>query len=148
MSERNETCRCEFGPRGRRERGHVQLGQIANGRKKSDETPGGETARERREKMGDLTQTISNIVGILLGLVGAVGVGFFIYGAYLYLTASGAPHQMERGKSAMMTALAGIVLAMVGYGVVELVMNAVVNPAVEIDSIPTPATPTPESSSG
>ncbi len=93
--------------------------------------------------MGDLTQTISNIVGILLGLVGAVGVGFFIYGAYLYLTASGAPHQMERGKSAMMTALAGIVLAMVGYGVVELVMNAVVNPAVNVESIPAPATPTP-----
>ncbi len=50
--------------------------------------------------MEDLTQTISNLVGILLGLVGAVGVGFFVYGAYLYLTASGAPHQMERGKSA------------------------------------------------
>ena len=78
--------------------------------------------------MEDLTQTISNLVGILLGVVGAVGVGFFIYGAYLYLTASGAPHQMERGKSAMMTALAGIVLALVAYGVVELVMNAVVDP--------------------
>ena len=40
--------------------------------------------------MADLTQTISNLVGILLGIVGAVGVGFFIYGAiYLYLTASG-----------------------------------------------------------
>ena len=88
--------------------------------------------------MGDLTQTISNIVGILLGLVGAVGVGFFIYGAYLYLTASGAPHQMERGKSAMMTALAGIVLAMVGYGVVELVMNAVVDPVVDVEAIPEP----------
>ena len=57
--------------------------------------------------MEDLTQTISNLVGILLGIVGAVGVGFFIYGAYMYLTASGAPHQMERGKSAMMTALSG-----------------------------------------
>ena len=57
--------------------------------------------------MADLTQTISNLVGILLGIVGAVGVGFFIYGAYLYLTASGAPHQMERGKSAMMTAPGG-----------------------------------------
>ena len=76
--------------------------------------------------MEELTQTISNLVGILLGIVGVVGVGFFIYGAYLYLTASGAPNQMERGKSAMMTALAGIVLAMVAYGVVELVMNAVV----------------------
>ena len=39
--------------------------------------------------MEDLTQTISNIVGILLGLVGAVGVGFFVYGAYLYLTGIG-----------------------------------------------------------
>ena len=78
--------------------------------------------------MEQLTQTISNLVGILLGVVGAVGVGFFIYGAYMYLTASGAPNQMERGKSAMMTALAGIVLALVAYGVVELVMNAVVGP--------------------
>ena len=85
--------------------------------------------------MEDLVQTISNIVGILLGLVGAVGVGFFIFGAYLYLTASGAPHQMERGKSAMMTALAGIVLAMVAYGIVELVMGAVVDPVVDIEDV-------------
>ena len=85
--------------------------------------------------MEDLTQTISNLVGILLGVVGAIGVGFFIYGAYLYLTASGAPHQMERGKSAMMTALAGIVLALVAYGVVELVMNAVVDPGIDIDDV-------------
>ena len=92
--------------------------------------------------MEDLTQTISNLVGILLGVVGAVGVGFFIYGAYLYLTASGAPHQMERGKSAMMTALAGIVLALVAYGVVELVMNAVVDPGIDIDdALPEPEAP-------
>ena len=92
--------------------------------------------------MEALTQTISNLVGILLGIVGAVGVGFFIYGAYMYLTASGAPHQMERGKSAMMTALAGIVLAMVAYGIVELVMNAVVGSPVA-PGVPQPTTPTP-----
>ncbi len=88
--------------------------------------------------MEDLVQTISNLVGILLGVVGAIGVGYFIYGSYLYLTASGAPHQMERGKSAMMTALAGIVLAMVAFGVVELVMDAVVNPAVDVGDVPDP----------
>ena len=49
--------------------------------------------RERSEiQVEDLTQTISNLVGILLSGVGAIGVGFFIYGSYLYLTASGAPH--------------------------------------------------------
>ena len=88
--------------------------------------------------MENLTQTISNLVSILLGLVGVVGVGYFIYGAYLYLTASGAPNQMERGKTAMMTALAGIVLALVAYGVVELIINAVVDPAVTPD-LPDPA---------
>ena len=51
---------------------------------------------------------------------------------------------MERGKSAMMTALAGIVLAMVAYGVVELVMGAVVDPSVTPE-LPDPATPTPDS---
>ncbi len=90
--------------------------------------------------MADLTQTISNLVGILLGIVGVVGVGFFTYGAYMYLTASGAPHQMERGKSAMMTALAGVVLAMVAYGVVELVINSVVGSPVDIGDIPDPTT--------
>ena len=91
--------------------------------------------------MEQLTQTISHLVGILL-VVGVVGVGFFVFGAYQYLTASGAPQQMERGKSAMLTALAGIILAMVAYGVVDLVMNAVVSPPVEID-LPDPATPVP-----
>ncbi len=65
-----------------------------------------------------------------------------LHGAYMYLTASGAPNQMERGKSAMMTALAGIVLALVAYGVVELVMNAVVDPGIEIDDVlPEPDVP-------
>ena len=92
--------------------------------------------------MDDLTQTISNLVGILLGLVGVVGVGYFIYGAYMYLTASGAPNQMERGKAggkaAMMTARAVIVLALVAYGVVELVMNAVVGNPVD-PTVPDPS---------
>ena len=96
--------------------------------------------------MEQLTQTVSNLVGILMGMVGAVGAGFFVYGAYLYLTASGAPNQMERGKSAMMTAIAGIVLALLAYGVVELVMNAVVDPAVTIEALPAPTTP--DSASG
>ena len=47
---------------------------------------------------------------------------------------------MERGKSAMMTALAGIVLAMVAYGIVELVMGAVVDPVVDIEDVPVPTT--------
>ena len=45
----------------------------------------------------------------------------------------------------MMTALAGVVLALVAYGVVELVMNAVVDPVVDVD-LPEP-TPAPDDTS-
>ena len=49
--------------------------------------------------MDDLTQTISNLVGILLGVVGAVGVGYFVFGAYQYLTASGAPQDGDAHRA-------------------------------------------------
>ena len=38
-------------------------------------------------------------------------------------------------------------LALVAYGVVELVMNAVVDPAVDVD-LPEPATPVPDTGTG
>ncbi len=97
--------------------------------------------------MEQLTQTISNIVGIMMGVVGAVGVGYFVYGAFMYLTAGGAPQQMDRGKSAMMTALAGVVLALLAFVVVEVVTGAVVDPAIEVN-IPSPGTPTPTPDGG
>ena len=44
----------------------------------------------------------------------------------------------------MMTALGGIVLALVAYGLVEIVMNAVVSPVAD-PSLPDPTVPTPTS---
>ena len=92
--------------------------------------------------MEQLTQTISNIVGIMMGVVGAVAVAYLVYGAFLYMTAGGAPQQMDRGKSAMMTALSGVVLALLAFVIVRLVTGAVVDPAIEV-AIPSPGTPTP-----
>ena len=42
----------------------------------------------------------------------------------------------------MMTALAGIVLALVAFGIVELVMSAVVEPVVDPSDLPQPTAPT------
>lgn len=97
--------------------------------------------------MEQLTQTISNIVGIMMGVVGAVAVAYLVYGAFLYMTAGGAPNQMEKGKTAMMTSLAGVVLALLAYVIVRLVMGAIVDPAVEVE-LPPPGTPTPTPTGG
>jgi uncharacterized membrane-anchored protein len=90
--------------------------------------------------VSSLIQTVSNIVGILTALVGVVGTGFFVYGAFQYMTAGGAPHQMEKAKAAMFTALAGVVLALVAYGVVRLIISATVGSPV-VPTLPTPVAP-------
>ena len=56
-------------------------------------------AQDPSTRNGSLSLSFE-VVGILLGIVGVVGVGYFIYGTYMYLTASGALNQMERGKAA------------------------------------------------
>ena len=47
-------------------------------------------------------------------------MAYLVYGAFLYMTAGGAPQQMDRGKSAMMTALSGVVLALLAFVIVEV----------------------------
>ncbi len=49
---------------------------------------------------------------------------------------------MERGKSAMFTALAGVVLALLAYGVMNLIINAAIGSPV------TPELPNPSNPSG
>ena len=87
--------------------------------------------------INDLMQTGSNVIGVALAFIGLVAVGFFIYGAWLYLSAGGVASRAEQGKQSMVNALIGMVLALVAFGVVELIMAQVVNP-VTIPTIPNP----------
>ena len=93
--------------------------------------------------MADILQTVANLVGYLVALVGVIGAGAFTWGAYLYMAAAGSPQQMERGKTAMFSAIAGVVLVMIAYAVVNLVVNAAVNPGGGITpTLPVPANAT------
>lgn len=94
--------------------------------------------------MADIVQTIANLVGYLVALVGVVGTGAFIWGAYLYMAAGGAPQQMERGKTTMFSAIAGVVLVLAAYLIIKLVISAVVSPVGGITPVlPNPIVPTP-----
>ncbi len=94
--------------------------------------------------MADIIQTISNLVGYLMLLVGIVGTGVFIWGAYMYMAASGSPQQMERGKTTMFSAVAGVVLVLSAFTVTNLVINAIVGPTAGVTPLlPNPATPVP-----
>ena len=58
--------------------------------------------------------------------VGAVVAAFWLmWGGYMYMSASGSPHQMERGKSAMFQALAGLAIVLLCKVIAGLIQAAV-----------------------
>ncbi len=55
---------------------------------------------------------ITNLVNIAWGVALGAFMLFFIVGAFIYMSAAGNTRQMDRGKSAMMNATAGLVLVL------------------------------------
>ena len=49
---------------------------------------------------------------------------FLMWGAFLYMSAAGSPHQMERGKSAMVNALAGLAIVLSARVIAGLLQSA------------------------
>jgi hypothetical protein len=60
--------------------------------------------------MESINSLFDNLITIATGVVFSVAVFFVIVGAFQYMTAAGSPHQMERGKSTIVSALFGMVV--------------------------------------
>jgi len=73
--------------------------------------------------MFELIPSIPLVTGMLVGLVGAAGAGFFVYGAALYLNAAADLEQQQRGRAAMRYAFAAVVVALVAFGAADLLVN-------------------------
>ncbi len=76
----------------------------------------------------DAQTAITNLFTNLLNIGTAVGVTvaafFLMWGAYLYMSASGNPIQMRSGKSAMVNALAGLALVLAARTVAAMIQTA------------------------
>ena len=72
---------------------------------------------------------VAKFYSIGLSLIGGVAVLFIIYGGYTLLTSQGNPVQINKGKSYILYAIIGLLLAIFGYVFVEVI-------AVDILKIP------------
>lgn len=72
---------------------------------------------------------VSKFYGIGLGFIGGVALLAIIYGGYALLTSRGDPQQLEKGKSYIFYAIAGLLLAIFGFVFIEVI-------AVDILKIP------------
>ena len=75
--------------------------------------------------MQQINSLFTNLLNIGLG-VGVTACAFFLmWGAFLYMSAGGNPHHMERGKSAMVNAVAGLAIVLSARVIAGMIKSAI-----------------------
>ena len=59
------------------------------------------------------------------GVGAAVAAFFVMWGAFLYMSAAGSPHQMERGKSAIVNALVGFSIVLMARVIAGMIQDSI-----------------------
>lgn len=62
----------------------------------------------------------TSLYGIGLSFIGIVALLFIIYGGFLILTSQGSEEQLRRGKSYITYSIIGVVLAVGGYALYQI----------------------------
>ena len=75
--------------------------------------------------MHQINSLFTNLLNIGLGVGVTVAAFFLMWGAFLYMSAWGNPHHMERGKSAMVNALAGLAIVLTARVVAGMIKSAI-----------------------
>ena len=75
--------------------------------------------------MHSINSLFTNLLNVGLGVGVTVAAFFLMWGAFLYMSASGNPHHMERGKSAMVNALAGLTIVLTARVIAGMIKSAI-----------------------
>ena len=75
--------------------------------------------------MDQINTLFNNLLNIGMGVGVAVSAFFVMWGAFLYMSASGNPHQMERAKAAIVNALAGLAIVLMARVIAGMIQSAI-----------------------
>lgn len=70
---------------------------------------------------GSIYGIIAATLSWLLGILGFIAVIGFVISGILYLTAAGNDSQIEKAKSAMTYSIVGVIVALMGYVIIQAV---------------------------
>ena len=74
--------------------------------------------------MESINSLVTNLLNVGLGVAVTVAAFFLMWGAFVYMSAGGSPHQMERGKSAMVNAIAGLAIVLSARVIAAMIQSA------------------------
>lgn len=71
----------------------------------------------------NFTQIFGNAIKIVTGIMGSLALVVFVYGGFLWLTSGGNSDKVQKGSSAMIWAVLGIVVIFASYAIISLVLK-------------------------
>ena len=74
--------------------------------------------------MEAVNSLFTNLLNIGVGVAVTVAAFFLMWGAFIYMSASGSPRQMESGKSAMVNAIAGLGIVLSARVIASMIQSA------------------------
>lgn len=102
--------------------------------------------------INDIWVVVSNVIEILLQLVGYVAVAFIIYGGFKYLTSQGESSALVSAKNTITQAIVGLVISIVSVLILNFVVGIfglrTTGTNLEIVDTPAPTTTTTPGSGG
>lgn len=76
------------------------------------------------DELNDLLRLVGNAVSILMIVAGFVAIAFIIVGGFTYITSSGDPSGIKKGRDIIINAVIGLILAMIAFGVVTFITGS------------------------
>ncbi len=67
----------------------------------------------------------NNLLNLGMGVAVTVSAFFLLWGAFIYMSAAGSPHQMERGKSAIVNALVGFSIVLMARVIAGMIQDSI-----------------------
>ncbi len=73
---------------------------------------------------GGLVELLGQVIKTFLTIVGALALGYLVYGGFLYITSAGSQQKIDAGKSIITYAIIGIIFIGLAWSIVSFLVNA------------------------
>jgi len=70
-----------------------------------------------------LIDTITNVIGVLLSLLGILAVLLILWGGFLWMTAAGDTDKVDKAKKLIISGVVGIVIIFSAYAIASFVID-------------------------
>lgn len=71
---------------------------------------------------------VGRVINAILGVVGSLTLLMFVYGGITWMTSSGAPEKVKKGRDIILWSIIGLAVIFFSYAMVNFVLFDVINP--------------------